>query len=50
MPYSGNIFDVIVAFFGNINCKKYDRVEWDQVEILSKTDRGEGGFGSTGTK
>lgn len=29
---------------------KHERAEWDQVEILSSTDRGEGGFGSTGTK
>ena len=29
---------------------KHERAEWEQVEILSETDRGEGGFGSTGTK
>ena len=29
---------------------KHERAEWEQVEILSDTDRGEGGFGSTGTK
>lgn len=29
---------------------KHERAEWDQVEILSDTDRGEGGFGSTGVK
>jgi dUTP pyrophosphatase len=29
---------------------KHERAEWDQVEILSDTVRGEGGFGSTGTK
>ena len=29
---------------------KHERAEWEQVEILSQTDRGEGGFGSTGTK
>lgn len=29
---------------------KYERAEWDLVEQLSETDRGEGGFGSTGTK
>jgi dUTP pyrophosphatase len=28
---------------------KHERVEWDEVEELSETDRGEGGFGSTGT-
>ena len=29
---------------------KHERAEWDEVEILSETDRGEGGFGSTGVK
>ncbi len=29
---------------------KHERAEWEHVEILSDTDRGEGGFGSTGTK
>ncbi|AEH00924.1 dUTP diphosphatase [Lacinutrix sp. 5H-3-7-4] len=29
---------------------KHERVEWEQVEILSQTKRGEGGFGSTGVK
>ncbi len=29
---------------------KHERAEWEQVEILSNTDRGEGGFGSTGVK
>ena len=27
---------------------KHERAEWLEVETLSKTDRGEGGFGSTG--
>ena len=27
---------------------KYERVEWNEVEELSETDRGSGGFGSTG--
>lgn len=26
----------------------YERVEWEEVDTLDKTDRGEGGFGSTG--
>ncbi|OMP32176.1 dUTP diphosphatase [Mangrovimonas sp. DI 80] len=29
---------------------KHERAEWMQVEMLSETTRGEGGFGSTGTK
>lgn len=29
---------------------KHERAEWDQVDVLSETVRGEGGFGSTGTK
>ena len=27
---------------------KYEKVEWDEVETLDETDRGTGGFGSTG--
>jgi len=27
---------------------KHERAAWNEVEILSKTERGEGGFGSTG--
>lgn len=29
---------------------KHERAEWAEVEELSNTERGEGGFGSTGTK
>lgn len=29
---------------------KHERVEWQQVEKLEETSRGEGGFGSTGNK
>lgn len=29
---------------------KHERAEWVEVEELSSTDRGEGGFGSTGVK
>lgn len=29
---------------------KHERAEWNQVEILTETQRGEGGFGSTGSK
>ena len=27
---------------------KYEKVEWDQVDVLDETERGTGGFGSTG--
>lgn len=27
---------------------RYEKVEWDEVEILDETERGAGGFGSTG--
>ena len=27
---------------------KYEKVEWNEVELLDETQRGEGGFGSTG--
>ena len=27
---------------------KFEQVEWDEVEVLDETVRGEGGFGSTG--
>ena len=29
---------------------KHERAEWNEVQVLSETKRGEGGFGSTGTK
>lgn len=29
---------------------RYEQVEWDSVEVLDETERGVGGFGSTGTK
>jgi dUTP pyrophosphatase len=29
---------------------KHERANWEEVEELSETERGEGGFGSTGTK
>lgn len=29
---------------------KHEVAEWDEVLFLSDTDRGEGGFGSTGKK
>lgn len=27
---------------------RYEKVEWDEVEVLDETERGDGGFGSTG--
>lgn len=29
---------------------RHEKAEWEQVETLSETERGEGGFGHTGTK
>lgn len=29
---------------------KFERIEWESVDVLSDSDRGAGGFGSTGTK
>ncbi|MFK7834377.1 MAG: dUTP diphosphatase [Winogradskyella sp.] len=29
---------------------KHERAEWQETEVLSNTDRGSGGFGSTGVK
>ncbi|MGN0190143.1 MAG: dUTP diphosphatase [Candidatus Cryptobacteroides sp.] len=29
---------------------RYERVEWEEVAVLDETERGEGGFGSTGRK
>ncbi len=29
---------------------KHERANWEQVEVLEKTERGTGGFGSTGVK
>ncbi len=29
---------------------KYEKIEWEEVEELSESSRGEGGFGSTGVK
>ena len=29
---------------------KHERAEWEEVETLTETDRGSGGFGSTGTQ
>ncbi len=29
---------------------KFEQIQWEEVSILSETERGAGGFGSTGTK
>jgi len=29
---------------------KHERIDWEKVEVLSDTDRGTGGFGSTGSE
>jgi len=60
--YRGEI-KIILANFGKEDFKiergdriaqlvvaKYESVAWEEVENLSETDRGSGGFGSTGVK
>lgn len=34
---------------GQLVLNKVERIEWETVKVLSKTERGEGGFGHTGT-
>jgi dUTP pyrophosphatase len=29
---------------------RYERINWQEVDLLNKTERGDGGFGSTGVK
>ena len=29
---------------------RHERVEWEEVDVLEASERGEGGFGSTGRK
>lgn len=29
---------------------KYEQISWEQVEVLNKTERGDGGYGHTGVK
>ena len=29
---------------------RHERIEWNEVEVLTETERGAGGFGSTGTR
>ena len=29
---------------------KYETIDWERVELINETERGEGGFGHTGTK
>lgn len=43
-PYKVNKGDRIAQLI----IEKYERVEWDVVEKLNNTDRGDGGFGHTG--
>lgn len=35
---------------GQIVLNKYEKIEWEEVEKLNDTERGEGGFGHTGVK
>lgn len=60
--YRGEI-KVILANFGKedfivrhgdriaqIVIARYEQIQWEVVEVLGQTERGEGGFGSTGTQ
>ena len=55
--YRGEI-KVILVNLSNTPCERvaqlvvarFTRVEWESVEVLGETERGAGGFGSTGTK
>ena len=42
VEYGERIAQMVVA--------KHEKAEWEQVEVLTETERGEGGFGHTGTK
>jgi dUTP pyrophosphatase len=58
--YSGNIGIILINLsnepftivdgerIAQMVIAKHEKVEWEQVEILSETERGEGGFGHTG--
>lgn len=35
---------------GQMVLNKYEKIEWEEVEKLNDTERGEGGFGHTGVK
>lgn len=46
---SGNIVDIKKGDrIAQAVLAQYERIEWEEVEELSETERGEGGFGSTG--
>ena len=38
----------IAYMFFSQNGASPQKIEWDEVEVLDETERGEGGFGSTG--
>jgi len=46
-PEEGNVYDVGDRV-GQLLILPYPQIEFEEVEELSDTDRGEGGFGSTG--
>jgi dUTP pyrophosphatase len=60
--YRGEI-KIIIVNLSNIECSvndgericqmvitKHEKIEWEEVNILNETDRGDGGFGHTGIK
>ena len=48
--YRGEIKVILVNRVAQLVVARFTRVEWESVEVLGETERGAGGFGSTGTK
>ena len=47
--YRGEI-KVILERIAQMVVARHEKVQWDEVEVLEESARGEGGFGSTGRK
>ena len=56
--YRGEVNVILVNLFtvepgeriAQLVLARHEKIEWEEVEVLGATERGEGGFGSTGTK
>lgn len=49
--FSDNVFQIHQGDrIAQAKLSKYEKIEWECVEVLPETDRGEGGFGSSGVK